>query len=144
MRFDVSVNLLTLSALKHNKITVFGGTQIRPNVHIQDIASAYIFFLHNPNIRGVFNVGFENLSILDIAKLVQAKLDVPIEVTPSADPRSYRVSSDKLLRYGFEPKHCVDDAITEIIDAYKVGNIKDDDRWHNLLWMKKNNFHIES
>ena len=68
MRFDVSVNLLTLSALKNGKITVFGGDQIRPNIHIDDITNLYLFLLNRPDITGVFNAGFENLSIIEIAK----------------------------------------------------------------------------
>ncbi|EHI48727.1 nucleoside-diphosphate-sugar epimerase [SAR116 cluster alpha proteobacterium HIMB100] len=141
MRFDVSVNLLTLSALKKQKITVFGGDQIRPNVHIEDITSAYLFFLDNPCFTGVFNVGFENLSIMQIARMVQDKLEVPIEVTPSDDPRSYRVNSNKILETGFKPKFRVKDAINEIIDAYMNGTLKDEERWHNLNWMKKNSLH---
>ena len=143
MRFDVSVNLLTLSALKNKKIIVFGGEQVRPNVHIKDITSAYMFCIKNPQVQGIFNVGFENLSILDIAKMVQQHLDVPIEITPSNDPRSYRVNSKKLLDSGFKPEFCVNDAITEIIEAYNSGELVDDPRWHNLSWMKENNFHLE-
>ena len=141
MRFDVSVNLLTLSALVNKKITVFGGEQTRPNVHIEDITDAYLFFLNRKNTTGVFNIGFENLSILQIAETVQRKLDVPITITESNDPRSYRVNSEKILREGFKPRFNVEYAIDQIVDAYNDGRIKDDIRWRNLDWMRHNNFH---
>lgn len=136
MRLDVSVNLLTMSALTKGKITVFGGDQVRPNIHIQDIARLYLFLIDNPQITGIFNAGFENLSILDIAKLVSKKLEVPIEVTPSNDPRSYRVNSEKIKSYGFVPEKSVEDAIDEIIVAYQKGELKDKPNFHNLNWMK--------
>ena len=62
------VNLLTMAALTKGKITVFGGDQTRPNIHIDDITDVYIHFLENPNYTGIYNAGFENISILDIAK----------------------------------------------------------------------------
>jgi len=138
MRFDVSVNLLTLSALKNSKITVFGGDQIRPNIHIDDITNLYLFLLNRPDITGVFNAGFENLSIIEIAKMIQNKLDVPIEVTPSTDPRSYRVNSSKLLNLGFKPNKTVANAIDEIVEAYHSGKVKDEPYFHNLNWMITN------
>lgn len=143
MRFDVSVNLLTLSALKNGKITVFGGNQIRPNVHIEDITSAYLFFLDNPQHTGIFNVGFENISIMDIAAMVREVVDVPIEVTPSNDPRSYRVNSDRILEAGFAPQFKVQDAINEIVVAYRDKTLDDDERWHNLNWMKQQELHLD-
>ena len=74
MRLDVSVNMLTMQALKNKKITVFGGSQIRPNIHIDDITDVYIHFIKNPNIEGIFNAGFENLSILEIADQISNRL----------------------------------------------------------------------
>ena len=144
MRFDVSVNLLTLSALKDKKITVFGGEQIRPNVHIQDITDCYLHFIDNPELTGVYNIGFENLKIIEIAQMVSQRLDVPIEVTPSNDPRSYRLNSDKILDTGFKPKYSVTNAINEIIDAYKSGLLRDEPRWHNLRWMIENELHVNT
>ena len=138
MRLDVSVNLLTMSALTKKKITVFGGKQIRPNVHIEDIADAYLFALSHDRLDGIFNIGFENLSIIDIANMVAEKLNVPIEITPSSDPRSYRVNSDKIVKAGFSPKKTVNNAIDEIIQAYQTGRLKQNDQWYNLNWMKKN------
>ena len=75
MRLDVSVNLLTFQALRNKKITVFGGLQTRPNIHIKDMANIYIHFLNNSGLdNGFYNAGFENISILDIAKLIQSKI----------------------------------------------------------------------
>ncbi len=140
MRLDVSVNLLTMAALTKGKITVFGGKQVRPNVHIQDITDVYLFLLDNPQHTGIYNVGFENISIMDIAKMVSEKLDIPIEVEGESDPRSYRVNSDKLLATGFRPKYKVSDAIDEIVEAYKTGELKDEPHFHNLKWMMEHNF----
>jgi nucleoside-diphosphate-sugar epimerase len=136
MRFDVSVNLLTMAALTKGEITVFGGKQTRPNVHIEDIADAYLHFLDNPAHTGIFNVGFENLSILDIANMVADVVPSKVTVTESSDPRSYRVNSDKLLATGFVPKKTVRDAIGEIVSAYNAGDLKNEPHFHNLKWMQ--------
>ncbi len=137
MRLDVSVNLLTMQALSNGKITVFGGDQTRPNIHIDDVTDLYMFLLDRPDIQGVYNAGFENLSIMDIATMVAEKLSVPIEVTPSNDPRSYRMNSEKLLAAGFQPKKSVSEAITEIVAKYQLGVLRDEDRYYNLKWMSR-------
>lgn len=137
MRLDVSVNMLTMQALTKGKITVFGGTQVRPNIHIDDITNLYIFLLDHPEIKGVYNAGFENLSILQIAEQVVAQVPAEIEVTPSNDPRSYRINSDKLLATGFRPKKTVDDAIRDVIVKYQRGELRDEDRNYNLRWMQR-------
>lgn len=137
MRLDVSVNLLTMQALAKGKITVFGGDQIRPNIHIEDITDLYLHLIDHPEITGIFNAGFENISIMDIAKLITKYIPVEIEVTPSNDPRSYRINSDKLLSTGFKPKKKVEDAIREIIEKYHSGELKDEDHFYNLRWMEK-------
>lgn len=137
MRLDVAVNMLTMQAIKNGVITVFGGDQARPNIHIDDITDLYVFLLDNPQHTGVFNAGFENISILDIAHMVSKKINTKIEVTPSNDPRSYRINSDKLLATGFRPKKSVNDAIDEIISCYQQGKLVDQDRWHNLKWMQQ-------
>ncbi len=137
MRLDVSVNLLTMQALKSGRITVFGGDQTRPNIHIDDITDLYIFLLDHPEHMGIFNAGFENISILDIAKMVAKHLPAEIVVTPSNDPRSYRVNSDRLLATGFRPKKTVEDAIKEIIGMTRQGALRDEDRWYNLKWMQR-------
>ncbi|MBV9576454.1 MAG: SDR family oxidoreductase [Gammaproteobacteria bacterium] len=137
MRLDVSVNMLTMQALSKGKITVFGGKQVRPNIHIDDITDLYLFLMDHPEVTGVYNAGFENISILDIANMVAKYLPVPIEVTESNDPRSYRVNSDKLLATGFKPKKKVEDAIREIIGFFKNGTLKDEDHFYNLKWMQR-------
>lgn len=137
MRLDVSVNMLTMQALSKGRITVFGGMQTRPNIHIDDITDVYLHFIDHPDVVGIYNAGFENISILDIAKLVTSRIPVEIAVTESNDPRSYRVNSDKLLATGFVPKKTVDDAIREIIDKFHAGELKDEDRCYNLNWMQK-------
>lgn len=137
MRLDVSVNMLTMQALSKNKITVFGGKQIRPNIHIDDITDVYLHMIDHPELTGIYNAGFENISILDIANMVTNYVPVPITVTESNDPRSYRVNSDKLLGTGFKPKKKVDDAICEIIEKFKNGYINDEDRFYNLKWMQQ-------
>ena len=137
MRLDVAVNLLTMQALSHKKITVLGGDQTRPNIHIQDITDVYIHFLNNPEHTGVYNAGFENISILDIAKMVAQEVDTEIEIKDSNDPRSYRINSDKLLATGFKPSKTVKDAILEIISLYKDGDLEDLDEYYNLKWMDK-------
>lgn len=137
MRLDVSVNMLTMQALTNSRITVFGGDQVRPNIHIEDITDLYLYLLGRPDIVGVFNAGFENISIREIAERVVRIIPADILVTPSNDPRSYRVNSDKLLATGFKPRKTVDDAISEIVAAYQRGVLKDEDRWHNLRWMQK-------
>jgi nucleoside-diphosphate-sugar epimerase len=136
MRLDVSVNLLTMHALSKGKITVFGGTQVRPNIHIDDLTDLYIHLINNPQHQGIYNAGFENISILDIAKMVVKYLPVEIDITESNDPRSYRINSDKILETGFKPKKNVENAITEIIDKFQTGILKDEQIFHNLKWME--------
>ena len=138
MRLDVSVNLLTMQALKNNVIKVFGGNQTRPNINIHDMVGVYKHFIKNSKIdSGFFNAGFENISILDIAKKVQLKVPSEIKITSSNDPRSYRQNSDKLISTGFIQKFNVDDAIEEIIKKYKDGDLTDDDKYYNIRMMKK-------
>ncbi|OGT36745.1 MAG: oxidoreductase [Gammaproteobacteria bacterium RIFCSPHIGHO2_12_FULL_38_14] len=137
MRLDVSVNMMTMQALNNGVMTVFGGDQVRPNIHIDDIADLYLYLLDHPEITGIYNAGFENLSILEIAKLVQKQVSAEIKVTPSNDPRSYRVCSDKLLHIGFKPKKNVALAIQEMVDQYKSGRLFNADHFYNLKTMKQ-------
>jgi len=136
MRLDVAVNLLTMQALANGRITVLGGNQTRPNIHMQDITDVYLHFLDKPEHQGVYNAGFENLSIMEIAERIAKRLGVTITVKESNDPRSYRVNSDKLLATGFKPKWTVDDAIGEVIEKFRSGELKDEDRYYNLRWMQ--------
>lgn len=137
MRLDVAVNMLTMQALKNKKITVFGGNQARPNIHIEDITDLYMFLLARPDVQGIYNAGFENITILDIANRIVDKIGAEVVVTPSNDPRSYRINSDKLLATGFKPKYSVADAINQITDAYHTAKLEDNDRWYNLKWMQE-------
>ena len=84
------VNMLTMQALTTGVIKVFGGTQVRPNIHIDDICDLYVFLLDNPELEGTFNAGFENISILEIARLVKKRVECDIVITGGNDPRSYR------------------------------------------------------
>jgi len=137
MRLDVSVNMLTMQALSKGRITVLGGAQTRPNIHIDDITDLYLYFIDHPEITGIYNAGFENISILDIAQRAAKYVPTEIIVTESNDPRSYRVNSDRLLATGFRPKKTVNDAIREIIEKYRAGILKDDEHFYNLKWMQK-------
>ncbi len=137
MRLDVSVNMLTMQALSKGHITVFGGKQTRPNIHMDDITDVYLHFLAHPEYTGIYNAGFENISILDIAERVARHVPAKITVTESNDPRSYRVNSDKLLATGYVPKKTVEDAIREITARFKAGELKDEDRSYNLKWMQR-------
>jgi nucleoside-diphosphate-sugar epimerase len=135
MRLDLSVNMLTVQALANGRITVFGGDQTRPNIHIQDITDVFIHFLNNRDVTGVFNAGFENISILDIAQRAAALVRAEIIVSESNDLRSYRLNADKLTSTGFRPKHTVSDAMQEIIAAFQSGRLKNEDRWYNIRTM---------
>jgi nucleoside-diphosphate-sugar epimerase len=137
MRLDVSVNMLTMQALSRGRITVFGGDQTRPNIHIDDITDVYLFLLDHPECTGIYNAGFENLAIREIAERVVGHAPAEIVVTESNDPRSYRVNSDRLLAAGYRPKKTVDDAIRELVEKFRTGELKDEERFHNLQWMRK-------
>ena len=138
MRLDLSVNMLTFQALKNGRITVFGGSQTRPNIHIADAARVYQHFLANPELPpGPYNAGFENLTILDIAERVAARIPAEIVVTESDDPRSYRQNSDKLLATGFAPEFGIDDAIKTIMAKYANGEFVETDRHYTVRWMRQ-------
>jgi nucleoside-diphosphate-sugar epimerase len=138
MRLDLSVNILTSQAYQNQKITVFGGSQTRPNIHIQDMVGVYLHFLkQGDSIHGIFNAGFENLSIMEIAQRASSKIKSEILVSESNDPRSYRLNSDKLLATGFKQKFTVDDAMDELIEAFQNGRLKDEDKYYNIRTMKE-------
>tara|TARA_B100001093_G_scaffold478237_1_gene506211 strand:- start:4093 stop:5037 length:945 start_codon:yes stop_codon:yes gene_type:complete len=138
MRLDVAVNALTFGALKNKTIKVFGGSQIRPNIHIDDMVDAYIFFLKSKKkLQGIYNLGFENKSILSIAKLIKSKIKSNINIYKNSnDPRSYRLSSSKILKVGFRPKKTVSDAIVELKNLFDEGVFKDNKKFHSLKWLK--------
>jgi len=137
MRLDLAVNALTMAALTKRVITVFGGAQVRPNIHIDDLVDLYLFAMQR-RLAGVYNAAFENLTILQIAHLVAQHIPARIMVAPqSADPRSYRLNSAKLLATGFAPKKNVVTAIAELAAAYASGTLVDRPNWHTVSWMKQ-------
>jgi len=135
-RLDLAVNALTFSALDKGEITIFGGDQIRPHVHMKDLISAYEFFIDN-DYDGIYNVGFENISIQDLGQQLSKITGAPVKVLQSNDPRSYRLNSNKLLGLGFTPKYKVVDAIADIVNAYKSGKLIDSPIHYNVNWLKK-------
>ena len=138
MRLDVSVNMLSMQALENKIITVLGGSQTRPNIHMQDMTRVYEHFITNPDINsGCYNAGFENISIMEIAQRVKARIPCEIIVKESNDNRSYRQNSDKIISTGFNQKYFVDDAIEEVIKFYNEGILIDKDEFYNIRMMKK-------
>lgn len=93
--------------------------------------------IDHPEYTGIYNAGFENISIKDIGYLITKHVPAEILITASNDPRSYRINSDKLLATGFKPKKTVDDAIKEIIQKYNNNELKDEDHFYNLKWMQQ-------
>lgn len=138
MRLDLSVNMLTMQALKNKKITVFGGTQIRPNIHINDLIELYIFLIKNKIKPGTYNAGFENMKIIDIAKMIQNEIKSEIVISKSNDPRSYRLDSTKILNLGFIKKFSVKDAILDLKDKFENNKLQDKEYFYTVKWMKKN------
>jgi nucleoside-diphosphate-sugar epimerase len=139
MRLDVVVNMLTMQALTKGAITVLGGDQTRPNIHIDDLVDAYLFAFER-RLSGVYNAGFENLTVLEIAQTITREVPAPIDVRPSNDPRSYFVCSDKLLGTGFTPQKTVQMAIREMAAAFREGRLKDEPISYNVHWMRQHNF----
>lgn len=151
-RLDLSVNILTNHAVNKKKITVFGGDQLRPNLHVQDYCDAVRMLLCAPvdKIQNeIFNVGYQNMSIADIAQLVKRVVEeefpehgeIPIVTTSSDDNRSYHINSDKVRRaLGFQPKFSIEDAVRELCGAFKQGllpNSFDDDWYFNVRRLKR-------
>ena len=139
MRLDLTVNILTFSALKNNLINVFGGKQIRPNIHIEDMCRIYEFFLSkNKAYSGIYNAGYENKSIIEIAKTVSKITKTKINVIKDKnDPRSYRLNSDKIQKIGFKYTKNYIDAIYELCEEYKNKKLKDRKNNFSLKWLKK-------
>jgi len=150
-RLDLSVNILTNHAINNNKITVFGGDQMRPNLHIADYCAAVQLFLDAPDEKianQIFNVGYQNMSIRDIALLAKKvveeefpeKGDIAIVTTPSDDNRSYHINSDKIRRVlGYAPKHSIEDAVRDLCRAFKDGKLPSsmtNDIYYNVRRMK--------
>ena len=150
MRLDLSVNILTNLAVNKGVITVFGGAQMRPNIHIEDMVDVYELMLDAPKdkIAGqTFNVGQKNYSIMELARIVQTTIEQEnyppalIEVTSTMDTRSYQVSSDKIKRVlGYVPKRTVEDAVRDLCRAFKAKQFPDpltSDAYYNVKQMRK-------
>jgi nucleoside-diphosphate-sugar epimerase len=144
-RLDLTVNILTNHAINLGQITVFGGDQKRPNIHIADMTDLYLFLLDQPDDKvknKIFNVGYENLKVIEIAEKVNKALggQIPIIKTPTDDNRSYHVCSDKIKReLGFEAKHTIEEAIFELKKAFDSGllpNSMEDIRYYNIKTMQ--------
>ncbi len=150
-RLDLSVNILTNHAINKGKITVFGGKQKRPNLHIQDMCAVYKLMLTAPAelIQGeTFNAGYQNYTIMEIAEFVKKvveeefpeKGDIDIVVTESDDNRSYHINSDKIFRVlGFKPTHSIEDAVRSLCDAFRDGKLPssfDNDWYFNVRTMQ--------
>jgi nucleoside-diphosphate-sugar epimerase len=136
MRLDLTVNLLTMQALTNGVMTVLGGSQMRPSIHIDDLVDVYLFALDR-RLAGMYNAGFENLSVLEIAQRIAGRAGAEVRILPSNDPRSYRVCSDRLLAAGFAPRKNVDTAIDELVADYQAGRLRDDPAAYNVTWMKQ-------
>jgi nucleoside-diphosphate-sugar epimerase len=144
-RLDVVVNILTNLAVNTGRIKVFGGSQRRPNLHIDDMADAYLFLLQQDDrkIDGKFyNIGYENHSLMKIADIVKSVVggDIGVVVEPTNDLRSYHVSSEKIRReLGFSPTRTIEQAVSGLVDAFKTGrlpNSLDDPRYFNIKMMQ--------
>jgi nucleoside-diphosphate-sugar epimerase len=145
LRLDLTVNILTNHAINKGQITVFGGDQLRPNLHIEDMANLYCRLLEAPAEmidRKIWNAGYHNLKVREIAELVRQVIGnkVSIVTEPTNDNRSYQVNSDKIAReFGFQPKHTVEDAIRDLkaaFDAGKIPNSLTDPRYFNIKTMQ--------
>jgi len=153
-RFDLTVNILANHAFNKNKITVFGGKQMRPNIHIEDITDLYCMLLdfNDEQIAGkIFNAGYQNRSIADIAEVVRDVVskecsehkNLKISTVPSDDLRSYHISSEKINReLQFIPKYTIEDGVSDLIKAFRAGKFKDSltsSRYYNIKTMKEIN-----
>jgi nucleoside-diphosphate-sugar epimerase len=144
-RLDVIVNILTNHAVNRGRIRVFGGSQKRPNIHIADMVDLYLFLLQQPDDKidgGIYNAGYENHTLMELAEIVKKVVggELPIDVEPTDDLRSYHVSSEKMRReLGFEPTHSIEDAVRGMVDAFRAGklpNSMEDPRYFNINLMK--------
>ena len=124
MRFDLAINRFVAQALQDKKLTVFGGQQYRPFLHVQDAVEAYLLVLRR-HLKGIYNISWENWQIVDVAKLISDSLGAEIEIsTKIVDLRDYKVSYDKIKKMGFRPERSIQLAVKEIGDRYE-GEFKD-------------------
>jgi nucleoside-diphosphate-sugar epimerase len=145
LRLDLTVNILTNHAVNNKRITVFGGDQKRPNLHIEDMTDLYLFLLELPDekVAGkIYNAGYENHTVSEIARMVRNVIgpEVDIVTTPTDDHRSYHISSAKIKKeLGFSPAHTIEDAVQDLKEAFDEGLIPDsmtDPRYFNVKLMK--------
>jgi nucleoside-diphosphate-sugar epimerase len=145
LRLDLTVNILTNLAINNGRITVFGGTQFRPNLHVEDMTDLYALLLEAPDsaVDGkVWNAGYHNLKVMEIAEKVREEIGprVEIVVTPTDDHRSYHVSSERIRRdLGFLARRTVENAIVDLRDAFASGRVPNsmtDDRYYNIKRMQ--------
>ncbi len=146
LRLDLTVNILTHHAVQRGRITVFGGQQKRPNIHIDDITDLYVESLRYPDDRidgRIFNAGYENHTVLELARLVRRAVgreDVELDVVPSDDKRSYAISSRRLREaLGFVPRRTIAEAVRDLAAAFHRGDVPDastDKRYYNIRTMQ--------
>lgn len=149
-RLDLTVNILTNHAVNLDTITVYGGEQRRPNIHIDDMVDAYLLFLRAPaeKIAGqAFNAGYENHKVIELAHIVRRVVqeELPkntprIITTETDDIRSYHISSQKIKdQLGFVPKRTIDDAVRDLVTAFSGGDLPnslEDIQYYNVKAMK--------
>jgi len=145
LRLDLTVNILTNHAINKGRITVFGGEQKRPNLHIEDMTDIYLFMLaqHGERInKKIYNVGYENYKVREIADIVKRVIrpDLPVNVTPTDDNRSYHVSSKKIKEeLGFEAVHSIEHAVLDLKGAFEAGKVPnafEDEKYYNIKTME--------
>ncbi len=145
LRLDLTVNILTNHAVNKGRITVFGGDQMRPNIHIDDMADLYVYLLDLPGDKihkKTYNAGYQNHKVCEIAQMVRSVVGprISIETVPTDDNRSYHVSSEKMkAELGFQPRHSVADAVTDLKNAFdegKIPNPLDEIRYYNIKTMQ--------
>jgi nucleoside-diphosphate-sugar epimerase len=152
MRLDLTVNILTNHAVNRGVITVFGGEQKRPNIHIDDVAELYVQLLALPAdlIQGeIFNAAYQNQTVADLALIVKMVVEqempacapIRIETSPTDDKRSYHVSSKKIAaKLGYVPKRTIEDAVRDLCGAFRAGKLPgslDDPRYINVRTVKQ-------
>jgi len=146
-RLDLTVNILTSLAVNQRRITIFGGAQKRPNIHIEDISDLYVELLDMPAdmIAGkTFNAAYQNHTVAQLGELVRGIVSrempqlgpITMETVPSNDTRSYHVSSEKIKReLGWAPQRTIEDAVVDLCAAFRTGRIPDplnDTRYYNV------------
>lgn len=138
MRLDLTMNILTKDAALNNQIKVFGGMQWRPFLHVKDMANVYIHFIKKNLKQGTYNASEGNLRVIDKAKIIQKlSKNCKIKITKSNDIRSYRLSSEKLIKTGFKFKHKLIPSLKEMFHMFKSGKIKNLPNFYSLKWLSE-------